>query len=367
MKILVYTDPHIDAHQGNIHFLDMMSFYFKNELIERCQRDNITTCICAGDFFNSRQSVSLKALDYVNNEFIPMFENAGIHTYMIAGNHDVAFKNTNKINSLSVFKRSEWFTIVDDKVASFDFDGVPFVLVPWINAENNDDIMTDIDRYRNEDAYLVGHFEIAGMKMYKNSGVCDHGMSPDSLEGYKKVLSGHFHHASNYSNIEYLGSLFHLSWSCAGDWRGYRIFDTETGEWELVENPYSLYSVVSSQTFGGLSNDEIKALCADQYVKLVIDGNESRVAVETLKHEIEKYNPIRLDIIDLSIFTVTGENIDNVEKPRVSDENLSLAPIDQFKKNFVDIANLDDPESVLEVFSSYVELAEARLKEYGDI
>lgn len=367
MKILIYTDPHIDAHQGNKHFLDLASFYFKEEILKRCQDENITTCICAGDFFNSRQSVSLKALDYVHNEFIPSFEAAGITTYMIAGNHDVAYKNTNTVNSLSVFKRSPWFKVIDHNVSCETIGGKRFVLVPWINAENYQSVMEDISRYRDDNTIMIGHFEIAGMKMYQNSSLCEHGLSADELSGYEAVWSGHFHHHSVSGNIDYLGSLFHLSWSCAGDWRGYRIFDTETGECEYVENEYSLYTVIEWDEYCAMKNsDELRQHCSGQYVKLVItDSDVDRIAVDTAKRDIELLCPIRLDVVDATMFIPNMSQ--NDQSASVGLETISQTPLEMFNANYVQDADVDDREHLLELFSEYAAMAETRLRDYGDL
>lgn len=364
MKILIYTDPHFDAYGGNKHFLASMKSYFDNVIIPKCIETDITTCICAGDFFNSRQSVSLKTLDYVNNDFIPTFERYGIHTFMIAGNHDVAYKNTNTVNSLSIFKRSPNFTVIDKSVSRETLGGREFVFCPWINSENETDVFNSLKDMAADDVTLIGHFEINGAPMYKNASRCENGLNPEILSNFKKVLSGHFHTPSVSSNIEYLGALFHLTWSCVGDWRGFVIYDTETDCYEKVENEYSLFTALSYSDYKDLTGDELYSLCNSQFVKLFIEDEISRVDAETVKYDIEKCSPLKLDIVDLNIFKPT-QNAKNVD---VSDDIVYLGALDLFDLYVSENANAaDEWVDAKALFAEYLEAANAEFRESGGV
>ena len=296
-KTLIFTDPHVDARNGSRVFRDLQRAYFKEILIPACQDPEIKQVICGGDFFDNRNHMSLATLDYMQTEFLPMIAELGKPFYIIVGNHDIAFKNTNRVNSLSMFKGVPNVVVVEDDLLRVDDD---FTLCPWINPENSERITQAIVEAENgdpSDMMLLGHFEIAGMRMYKTSSLCEHGLNKDLFDGYKRVLSGHFHHPSCDGNIEYIGATFHLNWQDVDDWRGYIIYDPETDDFERVENEFCIFNALTIDDVAD-SND---SMFVDQYVRLYINRETSDVEIKDARHRIESAGCIKLDVVDLTI------------------------------------------------------------------
>ena len=57
--------------------------------------------------------------------------------YMIVGNHDTYFKNTNEVNSLDELIGGRYDNIkIYSEAQDVVFDDVPIFFIPWINSSN---------------------------------------------------------------------------------------------------------------------------------------------------------------------------------------------------------------------------------------
>src|SRR5699024_3966661 len=168
---------------------------------------------------------------------------------------------TNKINSLSVFRGIDNFYIIEDDVFHLPVSEQckhDFYLCPWINDENSEKIFEQIKDAQGTDSILCGHFEINGALMYKNSIGASGGINKDKFKDFYKVMSGHFHHPSTYGNVEYIGALFHYNWMDYGDWRGFLVYDGDSGEFERIENTRSLFKQYAYEQVREQDVDQLK-------------------------------------------------------------------------------------------------------------
>lgn len=317
-KIACITDTHTGARGGSKVFRELFREYYQDEFFPYLHRQGIKTIYHLGDFFDNRSSLSLHDIDYVVNEFLPLLEHYGIDLIVLAGNHDVAYRNTNAINSLSILKTSPRVTVVQDELLITEPGGdKKFIFCPWLNSENFDVIMEELKHYATDDYILLGHFEVEGAKMYKNSKVCESGIKPSQLKKFHKVLSGHFHHPSVYGNIEYIGALFHYNWQDYDDWRGFKIYDTEDNSFESVENPFCLFTWLTySKELIETNDEDLKALCSGQFVRISIDEEYDRIDLKELVNRIERQSPIDVDVIDNTIIETVSEASDDDSEQR---------------------------------------------------
>lgn len=360
-NILFLTDTHLGVRGGSSIFRELFREYYRDVLFQYIIDNNIKTVIHAGDFFDNRSSITLPDIDYVLNEFVPQFEKTGATMYVIAGNHDVAYKNTNQINSLALL-RSPNIVVVDDELFVLETDNKNIVLCPWINTENYEPLMNELKQYANDDHILVGHFEIVGAKMYKHSKVCDHGIQPAALKDFHKVLSGHFHHCSDMGNVTYLGALFHYTWQDYGDWRGFTTYAVNGNTFTQHENDFCLFIEVDfselqkNDTFSEAENME--TLFSGRYVRLYLNGDYSRVELKQAIAEIEKYNPLSLDVVDLNLskldFSAQHTTTDDEDEPNTKS-------FDEYVEEFV--GSMDNKEQVLELFALIKAEAEKQMVE----
>ena len=70
----------------------------------------------------------------MTEEFLRLLEEYEVHMILPLGNHDVAYKNTNELNSPElVFKDHPNVTVVS-KNTTFVIHGTSFDFIPWINS-----------------------------------------------------------------------------------------------------------------------------------------------------------------------------------------------------------------------------------------
>lgn len=355
-KILVLGDIHMGARNSSKIFRQLFREYFRDCVFPLVKEQGIKKIIQLGDFFDNRNSVTLHDIDYVLNEFIPQLEDSGATMYVLAGNHDVAYKNTNKVNSLSLLKTSDHIVVVDNEIQTVKTESKTFVLCPWINNENEDQLTEDMKHYATKDHILCGHFEFQGMKMYRNSKMSEHGFHPKDFKKFYKVISGHFHYPSTYGNVSYMGSVFHLNWQDHGDKKFIYIFNTNTNEFEPIENPYSLFTEFDyhKDDVLNLTDEDLKDYCNGQFVRIVIDSDYKRVDLKDLIHKIEKQKPISVDVIDNTILDQKPGEDHNIELSDTKDLN------DYLNEYLKDSENKD---TLIELFDIIKQEAEQKMME----
>lgn len=337
-RCAIITDTHIGVRSSSQTFRELFREWYRDVFFEHIKRDRIDTIIHAGDFFDSRNSISLQDIDYIVNEWIPQLEASGATMYIIPGNHDIAFKNTNRVTSLSLL-RSKSIVIADDVtvINAKDGEGKSFVLCPWLNNENKDEMLSKLSRYATDEHILVGHFEIAGALMYRNSPPCEHGLPHNTFETYHKVLSGHFHHASSYGNIDYIGAAFHYTWQDYDDYRGYLTYDRKNNEFQQHENEFCLFTRLSySDDLLKLDDTSLAELTQSQFVQVVINSEYNKVDLRDLVYRIEKNTPLSVDIIDNTILdnTLLVEAESNVDT--------AVRTVNDYFMSYVDEKTLPD-------------------------
>lgn len=356
-KIAWITDTHQGCRNASKFFRDHNAKYWKNEFFPRIKQEGIEIIIHAGDFFDSRNSLSLQDIDYVVNTWLPMLEDSGATMYIIAGNHDVAYRNTNTINSLSLLKSSENVVVIDNEVellVPFE-DGPKIVMCPWINNENYEDIMEDLKTYASEDNILVLHGSFKGMKMYKGSIPCDQGLDPQDFKKFAYVFSGHFHHPSIYGNIQYIGSMFYFNWQDHGDWRGWMIYDNDKGEFELVENEDDPFASDHYELIKDWTDEQLKEKFGGRISRLTVSSDYDKVELKDFVYRIEQQGPISVDLIDNTIIDRSNVSADDEEG---SDEVKELS-------EYVDDAleGNEKKDDLKALFDEVFEEAKARMAE----
>lgn len=322
MKIAFITDTHLGARNGSQVFRDLFRSYYEEVFFPYLEENKIDTICHLGDFFDDRSKLGLHDIDYVINEFLPLLDKYNVNLFVVAGNHDVAYRNTNKISSLSLLKVSERVTVIDELVTEVPVQGnYKIYLCPWLNSENYEENVELIKTYANKQAIIGGHFEIAGALMYKNSKACEHGEDQNLFKKYHKALSGHFHHNSTYGNVEYIGALFHYNWQDWNDWRGFTVFDTDSGKFEKVENEYCLFHQYDYEDIKYVDASELSELVECKIVRVQIFNEYSKVELKDLIASIESCKPVSLDIIDNTIIenAVVNEQQEVEDSKEVSD------------------------------------------------
>ena len=335
MKVAVITDTHFGARSDSQAFSDYFYRFWTNTFFPYLKEHDIKTIIHSGDLMDRRKYVNYDTLDRMRKEFIgPMIEE-GIVMHTIVGNHDTYFKNHARLNSVEQLFDIGDISIKNNPVIGYSEpteltlpDDYKLDLIPWIADENEKQILDFIKNSKNQVAF--GHFDLSGFEMMKGVKSVYHSRSPDFLNKYDTVYSGHFHTKSDNGHVYYLGNTYEITWADYNDQRGFHIFDTETLECDFVPNPYKMHSKIIYED----KPIDVEPY-ADQIVKLIVDKKED---IELFSNTVEKLEKTceSINIIEdhglLSSGQIEFESEDTITTLEKYVDNLSIDNSKQVKK-----------------------------------
>jgi DNA repair exonuclease SbcCD nuclease subunit len=250
MRVAILTDTHFCARKSSRLFQDYFEQFYSNVFFPTLEQYGIDTIIHMGDAFDSRKSIDFAGLDWTRKVVLEPISKYKVH--LITGNHDVYFKNSNKVNSPELLLKDYENIKTYSEPTQVNIGGLDILLLPWINSENQEKSFKMIKNTKAKVA--MGHLELQGFRVNKNLVMEEHGLEADIFSNFKKVFSGHYHTRSDNGTVFYLGNPYEIYWNDVNDPRGFTIFDTETLEHFHIDNPYRMfyniyYEDTSYQTF----------------------------------------------------------------------------------------------------------------------
>lgn len=309
-KWAIVGDAHWGVRGDSKNFHRIMVEFFKNLIVD-LKNKNINKMILLGDVFERRKFINFETLFICKREVFDALKEANIEVYVIVGNHDVYFKNTNRINSLELLlPKSEYpnITTVVHDAEEILIDDEKVLFVPWVNKENYDTIRHKIDA--SDARIMVAHLDMAGFEMHKGA-ISDRGhFDADFLGKFDMVLTGHYHTKSSKGNIHYLGTPYPTSWNDYGEEKGYHIL--EDGKLTFIKNEKEVFYRF---TYDDRNTEELKALVkrvidldlSDKYVKLYVKSKKNLKKFEMFVEGIENKLPADLNVIDETNFVTEGD------------------------------------------------------------
>lgn len=295
MRVAIITDQHFGARNDSTAFLDFYERFYNDTFFPTLDSNNIESVLILGDTFDRRKYVNFYSLDRAKKMFFDKLEERGIKVFMIAGNHDTYFKNTNDVNSPELLLAEYTNIHLVNKAQDIIVHDIPICFVPWICPDNYQESIETIDSSNAE--ICMGHFEIAGFAMYR--GMESHeGLSKDLFKKFDLVFSGHYHHRSDDGHIYYLGNPYELTWQDYNDPRGFHLFDIQTRQLEFVRNPNTMFERAeyddtlvdpSLNDYGHLSN---------KYVKIVVVNKNDFYKFDKFITKVYNANPYEVKIIE---------------------------------------------------------------------
>jgi len=338
-KIAFIADTHYGVRNDSPVFYD----YFKKSLdffYDILKQQNIKHVIHLGDLFDRRKYLNFHTAKRCREDFLETISDLVDETHIIAGNHDIYFKNTHIVNCLDEVVGNRYPNIkIYTNPQIINIDGLDIQLLPWIMESNEEESFKAIAESKAE--ILIGHLEINGFELLK-SIISEHGYEPSMFSRYDSVFSGHYHHKSSINNIHYIGAFAEYTWSDYNDPRGFSIFDTETRKVEFYKNPHSIFNMIlyDDKRDTELHKKDYSHL-KDTYVK-VVTVNKDPYLFDLFIDTLYKVSPIDITIIeDVNNFTDTEEsmNIDEAEDtPTILNhyiENLTLPVNNDKMKDFM--------------------------------
>ena len=294
MKLAIIGDLHWGARNDNQEFLDYFQRFFDNIFFPELKKRGVTRILQVGDFMDRRKFVSYVTLNHIRKRIF----SEGFEWDIIVGNHDTPYKNTNEINSLSeLFSENHNIRFFADPTET-EYDGLPVLLLPWINASNHSTSMKMIHETKAQIAF--GHLEINGFEMYRGMA-CEHGLEVVNFDKFDLVGSGHFHRKSHSGGIYYFGTPYEITWSDYGEEKGFYIFDTETRDLEFIENPYHIFHKVwyddEGKTLDDFLSKDISHLNRS-YVKVIVKNKNNPYWFDLFMNKIYSSAPLDVSIVD---------------------------------------------------------------------
>lgn len=300
MKIALITDTHWGVRNDSPIMHNHMKKFLDEVFFPAIDSRNINTIIHLGDLVDRRKYVNYVTAKRLREDFLDPLVNKNITMYVIAGNHDTYYKNTNQVNALKelIVDKYSNIHVYDNRPVEIFPDGRPLLLLPWICDENRVDTLEAIKQSKAPIA--LGHLELAGYEMYKGQ-VSDHGDDPKIFDKFDLVLSGHYHTRSNNGNIHYLGTPVQYIWSDAVDTKGFHILDTTTRSLEFITNPNQIFHKFFYDDLNK-NMDEVFSFDVDDYkncyVKVIVKNKTNPFWFDIVIEKLEKAGVADLQVVE---------------------------------------------------------------------
>lgn len=341
MKIALITDQHFGARGDSVQFHNFFSKFYTEYFFPKLEQYDIDTIVELGDIFDRRKYINFDSLNRCREYFFDVIDQKGMTLHCIVGNHDIYFKNTNRVNAPNLLLQQYPNLKVYSEPTDVEFDGTSIMMLPWIN---NDNYESSIEALKNTKSNIVfGHLELQGFEMYRGA-MNDHGLSHNIFSTFDMVMSGHFHHKSTKDNIYYLGAPYEMNWSDYNDPRGFHIFDTDTKELTYIQNPYTLFHKVFYDDVDKTDQEILEqdfTYLEGTYVKVVVKNKNNPYIFDLFVDKISSIQPAHLQVVEDNF------NLDLEDADDIIDEAEDTITI---IKKYINNLNLTESKPVEELF-----------------
>lgn len=293
MKVAIITDQHFGVRKSDKNLHEFFKKFYDDVFFPTLKIQGITHVIDMGDTFDNRKTIDLWALKWAKQNYYDRLKELGVEVHTIVGNHTAYYKNTNSMNTVDLLMGEYDNVTVYSEITEVNIGGLDLLFVPWINSENQE---ASFETIQNTKCNIVmGHLELNGFKPYKGF-VMEEGMDGKIFEKFTRVFSGHYHTRSNDGKIFYLGNPYQIYWNDVNDSRGFHIFDTNTLDLEIVDNPYEIFKIVE---YKDTPHQLFKYNeCFNKYIKLIIKKKTNSAQFDKFFEKISDAAPIELKVID---------------------------------------------------------------------
>ena len=293
MKIAKITDTHFGGRRRSKVFHDFFQKFYDIIFFPELEKRGIKHCIHMGDAFDNRKNIDYWSLDWAKEHVYDKFKNLGVKVWQLVGNHDVYYKNTNRINSIDSLLEHYDNIVPISSPGQYEVGDFKCFMLPWMCDDNYQETCDAIEKSDAKIAF--GHLELTGFELYPGM-VQQGGIDKGIIEKFDTVFSGHYHTRSNDGQTFYLGNPYQMYWNDCGDKRGFSILDTETLEIEFVENTYHIFEKIY---YNDTPSATFKAhLYKDKIIKLFVRSRKSQLEYDKFLDKLLKAGIIDLKVVE---------------------------------------------------------------------
>lgn len=295
--IAIINDTHFGARNDSPIFLDHFLGFFEEVFFPYIERHGIKQIVHLGDFLDRRKFVNFHTLGQVRTRFLDRLRDMDVQMDITLGNHDVFFKNTNRLNSVVELFSLYPNIVIHESPTMLYLDTLPVGIIPWITKDNAEACLNFIQNAPV--GILMGHFEINGYEVLR--GIEYHeGMDPRALARFQAVYSGHFHCRHSKGNIHYLGTQYQMTFTDLAERKGFHVFDPDTQSMEFVENPKSMFHQID---YDDSKNDYGILNCkpyTNTFVRMVVHAKTRPIMFDNLLDRLNEAPVHSVTVVDQS-------------------------------------------------------------------
>jgi DNA repair exonuclease SbcCD nuclease subunit len=283
-KYLLVGDSHWGMSNNNQRLIQQ-NIDVWNYILTIAKEYKVAGIIETGDFFDKRKEIDMQLLSTIKNEVISKLE---VPLYCIVGNHNSYFKDTNRVDNLTVIEGGLVKVIrTPTKIDNID-------LIPWITKENVNDIQTFI--LGSNSKFCVGHFEFNNFPYDKfRMAEVQEKLSRSHFGTYNKVFSGHYHIKSEKENIIYIGTPHQLTWIDVDTDKYIYILDTESNDIIQLHTNNRIYHQFNIEDLI-VYKDKI----TNNRIKIFYDEDIDKKLLIDIQTQVQQLNPDQLQFIKKS-------------------------------------------------------------------
>lgn len=336
MLIALLNDTHFGSRQDSERIAKHQKKFYDDVFFPYLAKHNIENVIHLGDVFDRRKFINFQTLDRARKMLFDPAAEAGLNIYMIVGNHDVALRNSNRVNSPKLLLTYHNITLWDENPATYFLDGLKVGFVPWICEENQQEVKEFLEK--TDAGVIFGHFDINGFEMMPGV-ICEEGLDPNIFKRFNTVITGHYHTKASSGNIHYLGVQYQMDWGDYGSQKGFHVFDTDTLKLTFVPNPHEMFIKLFYDDKSQKPNKDLSG----KYLKIIVKDKKDSYKLEKYIDAVLEQHPEDLQVLE--------QDITVVEESTQSEEGMTTKSTVTILKEFVNKLNGITDEAKVKVDS----------------
>lgn len=233
MLIGVYGDTHLTKNMRTMQDIwEVSATKSIHYMYNKFDEENVEMAVCLGDFFDAPKleakylNFVLPILEEINNKTYP--------TYILLGNHEADSEDSNILEYLKVYDN------IHPVTSAMMLEDMYFL--PYHEDLSSIEIPND--------KIIFTHHDIYGSSLASGKTKAFFGINPDIFKETRLVLNGHVHLKSKVmKNVVNAGSLLISQQGelRLGDYPSYYIVDTRSGDYQVLDNKYSMIYLTIDQ------------------------------------------------------------------------------------------------------------------------